>query len=158
MFFFRDDWSQKKTCSPGVAACINIALESMSEYQKIWDFVSAQKSTKKRHVGIKFLCSILLAWRPKNLNPTGPKPKNFLEYNVKNWKSIEIFAISIFYLQLYLFINLKWLRMLFRLSFVPVNSQAKKDGAAISRFSLYIFLTWIHLLKSKMLGLILNDY
>ena len=34
--FKRDDRSQKKTCSPGVAACFNIALESMSEYQIFW--------------------------------------------------------------------------------------------------------------------------
>ena len=44
---------RKKT---GVAACINIALESMSEYQNFWAFGSAQKKPEKCHVVIKFSC------------------------------------------------------------------------------------------------------
>ena len=41
-----------ETSSPGVAACISIALESMSEYQHFW----AQKKPKQRHVVIKCSC------------------------------------------------------------------------------------------------------
>ena len=40
-----------------MAACINIALESMSEYQILGAFGSAQKKPEKRHVIIKFSCS-----------------------------------------------------------------------------------------------------